>query len=439
MTVPPDGHEPSTGQTGSAAEPGRARRRRFLFGAVLPVLVLAASAAAFAVMMQTRVGLQPEPPGERVWAVETATVARETTRARIPLFGQVVAGRSVDLRPLVAGRIAAVGPRFREGHLVADGELLLTIDAFDYQTAKTLRSAELAEARAGLREAEADLAAAREQLAQDRVQLALLGNEAERRRKLHGQGAISRKAMDDALLALSRQEQAASQRRNTVERSRARVERQQAAVLRTEAALASAERDLAETSLVAPFGGWLVDIGVEVGKRVGTGDRVARLVDASRLEIRTTIPNRLFGEIDSRDGAIGRRLEAVWRTGDTVHRFPARILRLEGEIDATRGGISVLAGFEAAPTRTSLRAGAFVEVILDGPVIRNGVRLPVSAVFDDERVYRIGPDDRLEAVPVAVRAREGGTLLVQGPLEDGQRIVVTRFPEIARGVRVTTP
>ena len=37
------------------------------------------------------------------------------------------------------------------------------------------------------------------------------------------------------------------------------------------------------------------------------------------------------------------------------------------------------------------------------------------------------------------RAREGENLLVQGPLKDGQRIVLTRFPEIAPGVKVTVP
>ena len=438
--MPPGGQGPLPGRSaGPGAADRRGRRRRFLLRAGLPVLMLGGAVSAFAALMQSSMTLRPEAPGERVWTVETATVTRETTRARIPLFGQVVAGRSVDLRPLVTGRVTAVGPRFAEGNLVARGELLLTIDAFDYETARTLRSADLAEARAGLREAEADLAAATEQIAQDRVQLELLKNEAERRRHLHLQGAISQKSLDDAVLAFSRQQQVTSQRRNTVIRSQARVERQQAAVLRTETGLARAERDLAETRVVAPFEGWLVDVDVEVGKRVNTGERVARLVDASRLEIRMTIPNRIFGEIDSRDGAIGRRLEAVWRTGDTIRRFPARILRLEGEIDATSGGIAVFAGLEEAGRQDSLRAGAFVEVSLEGPLIRNGVRLPSQAVFDDERVYRIGTDDRLESVPVVVRAREDGTLLVQGPLEDGQRIVLTRFPEIARGVRVTTP
>ena len=122
--------------------PRRARSRR----ALLPLLVLAAAAAAFAAMMATRPAIQPEAPAERVWAVEAATVTLETTRPRIPLFGQAVAGRSVDLRPLVAGRVAAVGPDFREGGFVGEGDLLIAIDPFDFETARALRTAELAEA-----------------------------------------------------------------------------------------------------------------------------------------------------------------------------------------------------------------------------------------------------------------------------------------------------
>ena len=415
------------------------RRLRGLGRVLLPLIVLAAAIAAFLAMMATRTAILPEAPGERVWAVEAAVVAVETVRPRIPLFGQAVAGRSVDLRPLVAGRIAAVGPDFREGGHVAEGALLVAVDPFDFKTTRALRAAELAEAGAALREVEADLAGARDQLGEDRRQLELLRREADRRRQLRERGAISQKAVDDAELALSRQQQAASQRRNAVERFTARAERQQAAIRRAEAALARADRDLEETRLTAPFGGWLVDIGVEVGKQVGTGERVARLVDASRLEIRLSIPYGIFGELDTGAGIVGRALTAVWRTGETVRSFPARIARLEGEIDAASGGIAAFASLEALPADTRLRPGAFVEVLLEGPELEDAVRLPPSAVFDGRTVYRIGADDRLEAVTVAVRAREGASLLVQGPLADGQRIVLTRFPEIAPGVRVTVP
>ncbi len=415
------------------------RRLRRLRRAILPLLVLGAGIAAFLAMMATRTAILPEAPGERVWAVEAATVMLETTRPRIPLFGQAVAGRSVDLRPLVAGRVAAVGRDFREGGYVAEGDLLVAIDPFNFETALALRTAELAEARATLREIEADLAGARDQLGEDRRQLDLLRRETDRRRQLRRRGAISQKALDDGELALSRQQQTSSQRQNAVARFTARVERQQAAIRRAEAALGRAERDLAETRLTAPFAGWLVDLGVEVGKQVGTAERVARLVDASRLEIGVTIPNDVFGELDGGDGAVGRRLEAVWRTGAAVRRFPARIARLEGEIDAASGGIAAFASLDALPESTRLRAGAFVEVFLEGPEMQDAVRLPAAAVFDGERVYRIGADDRLEAVRVSVRAREGESLLVQGPLEDGQRIVLTRFPEIAPGVKVTVP
>ncbi len=415
------------------------RRLRRSVRVLLPLLVLGAAVAAFAAMMATRTAILPEAPGERVWAVEAATVALETVRPRIPLFGQAVAGRSVDLRPLVAGRVAAVGPDFREGGYVAEGGLLIAIDPFDFETVRALRTAELAEARASLREVEADLASARDQLDEDARQLALLRREADRRRQLRERGAISQKALDDAELGLSRQQQASSQRRNAVARFTARGERQQAAIRRAEAALARAERDLAETRLTAPFAGWLVGIGAEIGKQVGTAERVARLVDAARLEIGLTIPNEVFGALDAGGGAVGRRLEAVWRTGETARSFPARIARLEGEIDAASGGVAAFASLDALPQDTRLRAGAFVEVLLEGPELQDAARLPSSAVFDGDTVYRIGADERLEAVKVAVRARESESVLVQGPLADGQRIVLTRFPEIAPGVKVAVP
>ena len=429
--------EQGTLAEGSGQEERRPPRR--LRRAILPVFVLAAAIAAFAAMMATRTVILPEAPGERVWAVEAATVRLETTRPRIPLFGQAIAGRAVDLRPLVAGRVEAVGPDFREGGYVAEGDLLIAIDPFDFETALALRTAELAQARASLREIEADLASARDQLGEDQRQLELLRRESDRRRQLRKRGVISQKAVDDGELALSRQKQASSQRRNAVERFTARVERQQAAIRRAQATLARAERDLSETRLTSPFAGWLVDIGVEVGKQVGTGERVARLVDSSRLEISVTIPNDIFGRLDAGDGVVGRRLEAIWRTGGTARSFPARLARLEGKIDAASGGIAAFASLDTLPKDTRLRAGAFVEVFLEGPELKDTVRLPASAVFDGKRVYRIGRNDRLEAVEVVVGGKEGENLLVQGRLANGQRIVLTRFPEIAPGIKVTVP
>ena len=417
--------------------PSRARRLR---RSLLPLLVLAAAVAIFAGLLSTREVIVATPPEERVWAVEAAAVTIETTRPRLPLFGQVVAGRAVDLRPLVAGRIAAVGPDFHEGGFVAEGDAVVSIDPFDFEAARALRAADLAEAQAALREVEADLAGARARLEQDLRQLALLRQEAERRRQLHGRGTVSQRALDDAELTLSRQEQAASQRRNDVERLTARIDRQQATIRRAEVALELAERDLAETRLVSPFGGWLVDLDAEVGKRVGVGERVARLVDASRLEIRLLIPNDEFGQLAASGDVIGRELVAVWRMGEARRRLPARIVRLEGEIDAASGGVTAFARLTGSPEDLGLlRAGAFVEVALEGAELAGVARLPASALFDGDTVYRIGPDERIEAVQVAVLAREEASLLLRGPLAEGERIVLTRFPEIAAGLKVEVP
>ena len=433
--------------SGATESTGQPRRKvtagvRRLRSVLLSLLVLAAAVAVFDRMMATRETVLSEPPGERVWAVEATTVALATTRARIALFGQIVAGRQVDLRPLVAGRIVRIGSGFREGGYVAEGALLVSVDPFDYETARALRAADLAGARAGLSEIEADLSGAREQLVQERRQLELLDRNVRRLRQLNRRGAAPERRVDDAELALSGKKQAISERRNAVERLAARAERQQAAIRRAETVLDRAERDLSRTRLTSPFGGWLVDIGADIGKQVGTGERVARLIDASGLEAKFLIPNRVFDELDMRGGLIGRKLTVIWRTGGTARSFPAKIVRQEGEIDAASGGVSAFARIGRLPAATRLRAGAFVELILEGPELTEVVRLPRAAVYGGGTVYRVTAADRLEAVQVTVRAMEGDSLLVQGGgggLEDGQRVVLTRFPEIAPGVKVTVP
>ena len=413
--------------------------RKILWTVILPLLVLGAGVAVFRFLQATEPEVVREPDRERIWAVETVAASVGTARITVPLYGQVAAGRVVDLRPLVAGQVIEVGPGFLEGAPVAKSALLIAVDPFDFEATAAMRRADLAEAKARLGELEADLAGTRDRLERDRRQVALRRREVGRRERLLGAGNISQKALDDARLTLIQQNQALSERSNTEKRLMAGVARQRAVIDRVGISLARADRDLAETRLLAPFDGWLVDVAAQVGKRVATGDRVARLIDRGRLEVRFSVPNAVFGALRSEGGVIGRGIRVSWRLGGPPRTLAARIVRVEGEIDPTSGGMVAFAALEGIPPGMPLRAGAFVEVRLDGPELKGVVRLPEAALFEGAAVYRVGDGNRLEAVKAEIAGREGADIFVRGELAEGDRIVVTRLPEIAPGLKVAVP
>ena len=206
-------------------------------------------------------------------------------------------------------------------------------------------------------------------------------------------------------------------------------------IKRLEAEVQQARRDLEETRLTAPFDGFLVDVGTEIGKRVSEGDRVARLIDANRLEARFHLSNAQFGRLREADGYLDRPVRVVWRVGRAPLSFDAVIERISGEIDATSGGVDLFARIRDIAPEKSLRPGAFVEVYLTDRLYRNVVRLPESALYDEDTVY-VAEGGRLKARRIEVLVRLGEDVLVRGAFEDGERVVTTRIPEIGPGLRV---
>ena len=252
----------------------------------LPLAIIAVAVLGATFMMLTRPKIEPLPPRERAWPVAVVPAAPTDVRPVMRLFGIIVAGREVELRPLVAGRVAAVGANFVAGGVVRAGELLVAIEPFDYRSDAAEYQARINEVRANLTEIAAKLTSAGALLEQDREQLKLSRRDVARREKLRGTPAGSGKTLDDARLALSQREQQVIARRETIDRVAARAEQQEAVIERWTVALGRARRDLERTRLKAPFDGFLVDIDAAVGKQLGVGDRVAWLIDADRLEAR---------------------------------------------------------------------------------------------------------------------------------------------------------
>ena len=405
----------------------------------VPVALLVASGLGAYFLWATRPEVAAKPARELVRTVAVVTVEYIDTRPSMRLYGSVVAGREADLRPLVAGRIVEIGDSFADGGILRAGDLVIAIDPFDAQADVAEFRARVAETRARLSEIAADLAAAGELLDHDREQTELARRDVERRERLQGTAASSVKSLDDSRLALSLRNQQIIQRHQSIARLTAQAEQQQAVLDRWRVSLSRAQRDLADTLLEAPFHGYLVDSDAGVGKRVGLGDRIARLIDANRLEARFHLSDSEYARLLAGGDYRGRDAEVTWRIGEASYEFKAVIDRVDGEIDAQSGGVNLYARILGQGVDGVLRPGAFVEVALDDRLFRDVVRLPESALHDDGSggylVYVV-IEGRLEARLVEIMLRGGNDVLLRGSLSDGEQVVVTRLPEIGSGLLV---
>ena len=413
-----------------------ARRRYRFLKITLPLLTLVGAVLAVGYLQATRPEIERTGPAERARPIAASTVQIADIQPAIDAFGEVVAQRDVELRALVAGPVVAVGENFENGGTVRAGELLVEIDPFEYRAAVTEAQAALAEARAQLAETRAEVGAEQAGLVEDRTQLALAERELDRREALLAKGTASEKTVDDALVRRSDRARALAATERRLAGLRARIARQKAVIARTGVALERAERDLANARLVAPFDGYLTGVTAALGKRLGVNDRVVRLLDLARLDIRVHLSDADYGRlVSSAAGLRGRPVEVTWRAGDRNFPFRAVIQRADGEVDASSGGVRVFARIEQEATRVPLRPGAFVEVRIPDRVYRAAARLPETALVGGDTVYAV-VDGRLEPRPVALLARVGNDVVVSGGIIEGESVAMTRFPEIGPGVKV---
>ncbi len=363
----------------------------------LPLLIVVVFISIAFYLMSTRKQLVPAEPAERVYAVDVVTASFADVQPDLTLYGQVVSARSSELRSQVAGRIVEVGANFRDGGIVAEGELLVSVDRFDYETA-------LAEETSRLKEAEIAVRQSRRKF--------------DRALELHGERNVSDEFLDDAELNLRQEE--------------ARLEQQQIAVRR-------AERDLRETGVVAPFNGVVSTISVELGQQISSNDRLADLIDLSRLEVSFSLSNAQYGRLLTGEETLeGRPVRVLWKVGDEALEFAGSVSRVGAEISDSMGGVTVYATLEDTDRFTRIRPGALVSVELADKVYKGVLQVPNSALYSDNTVYLV-KDGRLVREPVNVVGFSGGSVFFRpqnsGAIKNGDAIVSTQLREAGVGAR----
>ncbi len=403
---------------------------------LVPLAVLGIGALTAFSLWASRPVVEPSAPAERVWLVSAQNVEIADVQPDLELFGDIVAGRQVELRAFVAGPVMQVGEGLVEGGIVRRGDLILRIDPFDYQAVLDERLAALSEAQARLKEFEARYRVDQAVLERNSEQLSLTARHRTRSEKLRARGTVSEKALDDAKLAHSRQEQLVVSGESNLNAQSARIEQQRAVIKRLEVGVRRARRDLARSRVTAPFDGFVFDTAAEVGTRISVNDRIARLVDAGRLEARIHLSDKQYGRlVGDTHGAVGRPVAVLWQAGDRTFAFAAVVDRVSARIEAASGGVDLYARLSGTSVKDPLRPGAFVSLRLPDQLYPAVARVGESALHQGGLVYAI-VEGRLEPRKVEVVARVGEEVLLRGELQTGDQVLTTRLSEVGPGVRV---
>ena len=410
-----------------------------IISAILAIAIIAGGVFVMRQLVATRPEVPQRPQAERQVPVITQSVAMATNRPSIQVFGEVVAGRLVDIRALVAGEITSVHPDLEAGRRVEEGTALVEIDRFAYEGALVEARANLAEARGRLVESSARVSLEQDQLARAIEQVEPAQRDLERAQALASSGSLTDRDLDSRVLTLSQRQQAVEQRQANLAIEQARLSQQEASIARLEWRVAQAQRDLERTVLRAPFSGVVRAESVEPGRLVSLNDGLATLYDDSALNVRFTLSDSQFGRLAGEaEPLIGRPIGVIWSTAGEDVVLPGTIDRLDADISAASGGVALFGRFDSAANLAAIRPGAFVSVQLFDQAFENTIRVPETALYNTDHLFVV-VDDRLQQRSVELVAWDGAFALVRpvpGETLDGAEVVTSRLTDAGDGVAV---
>jgi multidrug efflux system membrane fusion protein len=375
-------------------------RRRWPHAAGAVVAIAAAGAAAIVTGFDAGKAHAGSAPGAPpATPVSVATVVESDVTAWNEFSGRLEAVERVDIRSRVAGAVQSV--HFREGSLVAKGDLLITIDPAPY-------AAEVERAEATVGAAQARLTNA--------------DNEQTRAQRLWEDSAIARRELDERV----------NSRREAEANLRA-----------AQAQLQTTRLSLGYTQVRAPVAGRVGRIEVTTGNLVAAGPGapvLTTLVSVSPIYASFEADEQtLVGALKTLPaGSSARQLieripvQMATSLGDTQHA--GRLQLIDNQVDAKSGTVRMRASFDNQDG--SLIPGQFARIRMGQPQAVHALLVNERAVGTDQDkkfVLVVGPGDKAEYREVTLGAPVDGLRVVRSGLKSGERIVVNGLQRVRPG------
>ena len=417
---------------------------RFLTRSIIGALAFALSLVALVLIGGRLVaGMRFERPSfggrnfEPTWTVTALELARSNITPVIEGFGAITSQQAAGVRPRVSGIQLSKPANIVDGAFVEAGELLFTLDPFSFETSVRESQLALEEALNQLKRLELEQEIARNRAASSQSSATLAAENLARQSDLLAQGIVSESAVETAQDTLTNAQSAADGEAVNLEVLAVQVQAQELAIQRAELALNRAQQSLVETQVFAPISGVVSALNFVAGSPVSTGEVLAVITDPSQHQVRFQLSDTEYARLldGNADSLVGRQFQVTWEVDVVQLEFDAVIDRLLPSVDASSGGVELVADLVNLPRDTLLREGAFVRFALAEEELADVFVLPADAVSQSATVFQI-LDDRLVEVQGKVVRRLGPEIVMELDLEPGTQIVARRYNRLTDGAKV---
>lgn len=383
---------------------------------LLPILILVVlgglgSAALIAFKPQPEENTSP-PAGLSVFAER---ITEGSFMLTVDTQGEVRPKREITVSPQIGGRVAYISPDFVDGGFIREGQVLVRLEAADYELAVTRSRSSVASAQQALvrEQAEAELA---------RQDLEDLG-------------------ITDASPLARREPQLAEA---------------QAALDGARAQLAEAELNLSRTAVVAPFTGRVREYNADVGQYASPGQSLGSIFSTEVVEVSLPITDDELGRLglplafSSSTSNPGPTVIFTANVAGRTRQWTGQVTRTAATIDPRSRQLDVIAELRdpygtGADNGVPMAPGLFVNAMIQGGTLDSVLIAPRSALRGDDEVYIGNPKEgtmSIRKVDVIYSSDDGaylssgvaaGELAIVSPIQaafDGMRVkILERMPD----------
>lgn len=367
----------------------------------IPLIIVCVFLSIAATLMATAPALEPSSDVAIPLTVRVQTVEKESVELKVHSQGSVVPSTISQLIPEVSGRVVWTSPSLVAGGYFSSGQELARIDDLDYRNSRDRAKATLKRANAEAEHAKYEYG---------------------RLRSLADRKLVSRSALENGLRAY-------------------RVT--QAAYDDAQVNFEQAEENLKRTVLRAPFTGLIRAENIDIGQFASRGQPIATLYANDVVEIRLPIADRQLAFLNLpplRNGNFPTSMQPNVRLsaeygGRTLEWF-GKIVRAEAEIDTASRMVQLVARIRSDEIDEELSVGLFVTAEISGLAVNNIVRLPRSAMRNDNQVLVVDADNKIRFRKVEPLRLYKDNVLIEGGLQQGEKVCLSTIQTAIDGMSV---
>ena len=325
-------------------------------------------------------------------------------------YGTVNPRLQVEIVPQVSGKVVWVNPQFKAGGFIRRGEMILKIDPRDYELSLRQANAAVAEAQVML-----DLEKAEAKLAKEEWQQLHPGQE------------------PDSPLVF---------REPQIRQAQARLES-------ANAGLATANLNLERTRPSLPVDAVIMNERIALGQYVMIGQSMGAAYGIESMEIEVPLEDKELAWLAVPDNTLSVNAAQSPKKG-AIARVSANfageekcwlgyVVRTTGQVDITSRLISVvvevLEPFKDSDSTPPLLPGMFVEVAIEGNILKNAIAVPRDAMHNNNEVW-VATEGQLYVQSLDIVRADRDFAYADSGLDDGDMIIVSSLDMVIEEMKV---